>query len=166
MQTGEPIELEMVGGRQTVDPFMNTRGALRWNYEATRSSFMVSGSYRDEEYRTRPELDQRLTSFMAEAQRALTPTVDLSLRASYLDVRFEVPGGDYDEVDGTLALHWRMTRSMGLWFSYQYSQRNSDLPSANYTENRFWLSVGYQRGTPRNTVLNRFERQRREAGEN
>ena len=161
MQNGLPLDLEMVGGRQTVDPFMNTRAALRWDYEGTRSGFTLSGGYRDEDYRMRPELDQQLVSFAAETQRYMTPSLDLDIRASYLDVKFDQPGGDYDEIDATVGLNWRMTRTIGLWFSYQYAKRDSELASASYDENRVWLSVGWQRGNPRHSVMNRFDRSRR-----
>ena len=166
LQGSGPIGLEEVSGRQTADPFTSTHAALDWSLDAGRTAFLLSGSYRDEAYELRPDFDQRLTSFHAEAQRNLGPNISLVLRASHRDVQFEVPGGDYDELAAMTALDWRLSRVLFLRFSYEYGKRDSELPSANYTENRLWLSFGYERNSPRSRLLNDFERSPRQAESN
>jgi hypothetical protein len=42
-----------------------------------------------------------------------------------------------------------MTQSLLLGLTYDYYDRSSDLVAGSFTENRFWLSIGYSRGRPR-----------------
>jgi len=72
--------------------------------------------------------------------------------AEYERAEFELAGTDYADVAGNLFLNWQMSRRLSLLFTYQYSSRNSGALGGGYAENRFWLSLAYQRGAPRDAI--------------
>lgn len=159
-QSGSPIGLESASGRQTIDPFTSRYAGLGWDYTAGRMGALVSVSWRDEQYELNPLLDQTITVFGVGMHREMSPQLRLSLDANLRSGSFELPGGDYDDLGVRAALDWRMTRRVALRLSYEHANRDSDLAAANYTENRIWLSIGYGRGAPRDSLQSSFERGR------
>jgi hypothetical protein len=151
-QSDEAIGLEPVASRQTVAPFTNEYASLYWSISGHRTEISLGGAWRKHEYQDSNDLNQTLTSVDAGVQRSLTPALTLSLDLAYSSSDFEV-SGDYSDLLGSLALRWRMSRSLSLSLDYTHYDRNSDLAEGDYTENRIMLSIGYGRGAPRSRVL-------------
>ena len=144
------IGLGSAPGRQTVQPFTLDHAALTWDFQRNRTGFSLFGAWEKHSYDEDPILDQTTTTFGAALRRQMSPATSLTLNAAFTDATFEQPGVDYQEVSGGVGFDWRLSRAVSVTASYEYVDRNSDLAGTSYKENRFWLSIGFGRGDPRN----------------
>jgi hypothetical protein len=147
------VSLSAAPGRQTVQPFTNDYVTLAWNYSRNRTGLSLFGSRNDESYEEAPTLDQKITRYGVQVSRELSQSMSLSFNGNRASASFDQPGGDYDEDTAGLEFSWHLSRSLVLGLSYNYFHRNSDLAVADYTENRYWIRIGYARGTPRSGYL-------------
>lgn len=143
------VDLNATPGRQTVQPFTNKYASLGWSFDRNRTAFSVAGSYSERSYEDDPTLDQTFKVFSVQLSRELSQRTSLGLTAVRTSAQFEQSGGDYDETTAGLNLSWRLTQRVTVRVSYDYFDRSSDSPLSEYTENRYWLTVGYGRGVPR-----------------
>jgi hypothetical protein len=81
----------------------------------------------------------------------MSPRISLLLNVSRTAVDYEEPSPDYDELIAGASFSWRLSRNLTLDVKYDFTDRNSDAPTTEYTENRIWLSIGFGRGEPRST---------------
>ena len=147
------ISLNATPGRQSPEPFTNDYATLAWNYSRNRSGFSLFGSWNDQSYEETRSSDQTITRYGIQIRRDLSQTATLSINGNRASATFAQSGADYDEDIAGVELSWRLSRTLVVGFSYDYFHRNSDLASADYTENRYWLRVGYARGTPRSGFI-------------
>lgn len=152
-QSGLNIGLETAAGRQTAEPFTSESVGLSWTFTRNRTSLSLSGFWDDQTYETVPALDQTLTTGIAAVRRDLSPVMSLIVDGSYVRSAFEQPGGDYSEAGAGLTFSWRLSSRVSLNATYDYMDRDSDLATGDYTENRYWFYIGYGRGIPRTALL-------------
>jgi uncharacterized protein (PEP-CTERM system associated) len=148
-QSATGVSLNAAPGRQTVQPFTNDYVTLSWNFSRNRTGLALLGSWNDQSYEDNPGLDQTITRFGVDIRRDLSQTTALSINANHASASFEQAGVDYAEDIAGAEFSWRLSRNVVVGLSYNYFHRNSDLATADYTENRYWLRIGYARGTPR-----------------
>ncbi|HEU4654415.1 MAG TPA: hypothetical protein VFS47_10530 [Steroidobacteraceae bacterium] len=152
-QSATGVSLNAAPGRQTVQPFTNDYVTLAWNFSRNRSGMALLGSWNKQTYGDNPDLDQTLKRFGVQLQRDLSQTTSVSITANRSYGSFELPGVDYNEDIAGAELSWHLSRAVVLGVSYNYFHRNSDLATGDYVENRYWLRIGYARGTPRSGYL-------------
>lgn len=150
-QAGGGFGLDAVPGRQTTQPFINEHVTLDWSYNRERISFGLYGSRTEQSYENESTLDQTTGVIGAQVHRNLSQAMGLTLRASHISGDFEQEG-DYKDRIANLTFSWQLGAHVSLRTTYEYSDRDSDDPAGDYTENRFWISLGYGRGEPRSTV--------------
>jgi len=151
-QVGLPTNIGAAPGRQSNQPFMDDHVRLGYSFNRQRTGFSLSAYRSDRSYKDQPGLDQTLTSLTAGVTRELTPRTTLSIDGTYGRGNFEQEG-DYTDLSGGVSLRWRLSQRVSLGFSYDHFDRDSDRPQGGYTENRYWLTIGYGRGTPRSSPL-------------
>jgi putative beta-barrel porin BBP2 len=147
-QGASGVSLNAAPGRQTVQPFTNDYATLAWNFSRNRTGLSLFGSWNDQSYDDFPALDQTITRLGAQVRRELSQATSLTINANRASASFQ-QGADYDDDIAGVELTWHLSRTLVLGLSYNYFHRNSDLATADYTENRYWLRIGYARGTPR-----------------
>lgn len=152
-QSGQAIGLDTAPGRQTVEPFTRESAGLNWSFRHNRTDLSLSGSWEDRTYDNQPSLDETLTSGRVEVRREMSPVMSLILDGGYVRSAFEQGDGDYTEASGGLTFSWRLSSRVSLNATYDHFDRNSDRPTGDYVENRYWLYIGYGRGVPRTTLL-------------
>lgn len=143
------VDLNATPGRQTVQPFTNKYGTLGWSFNRNRTTFSLDGSYSERSYDHDPTLDQTFKIFTLQVSRELSQRTSLGIAATRTNAQFEQTAADYDETTASLSFSWRLTQRVTLRVSYDYFDRSSDSPLSEYTENRYWLTIGYGRGVPR-----------------
>lgn len=152
MQNGGAADLSAVSGRQTTQPFTNDRISLGYIFSRVRTSFSLSANWSEQSYDQVGQLDQELIGAAASITRNLSQQSSLSLNTRYSSGKFEQGNGDYDEVGGGIALHWFLTARLSVRATYDHVERDSNLAGGDYSENRYWLSFAYNRGTPRSML--------------
>lgn len=150
--TGAGIGLGATPGRQTAQPFTNDYVTLGWDFSRNRTTFGLFASWRDQSYEDAGGLDQTLKSAGAQLGRQLSPRTSLSLHAVYDQAEFQQQGTNYDDLNGGVVFAWQLSRNLSLNATYDHFKRSSDIPLTDSTENRYWLSIAYGRGTPRTTM--------------
>jgi hypothetical protein len=145
------VDLGAVPGRQTADPFTLDRINLGWTFNRNVTSLAMSAGWSKRSYEDGPLLDEKLSTLSARYRRELSPVTSLELAVSRTDVGYEVPAVDYAETSADVVFAWRLTRNLTLDLRYDRATRSSDTPANEYTENRFWLAIGFGRGEPRGT---------------
>jgi hypothetical protein len=63
--------------------------------------------------------------------------------------------GDYKETRLGLAMRWQFARTLSLSVSYDHGQRDDNTAGTEYRENRYWLTIGYNRGAPQRSLSSR-----------
>jgi hypothetical protein len=154
-QSAGGVSLETAPGRQSVQPFTRDYASLGWTFDRNRTGLSLFGSWNEQSYDGQPLLDQKLTSLSASLRRDLSPATTLLLDAGYVRGQFEQPDVDYGEVTAGVSFSWQLGRHVLLNLTYDHADRDSDLADGDYTENRYWLSIGYRYGEPRATPLPR-----------
>lgn len=145
------VGLDATPGTQTADPFELDHATVGYEYFRNRSGFGVSATWEDRNYDDNPLLNQTLDLFSAHVRRDLSPRVTVDLAASYTKGDFAGPSPSYDETSLGFTLQWRLTRNVSLRATADHVERNSDLPSGEFTENRVMVTIGWGRGDPRAT---------------
>ncbi|HEX2494518.1 MAG TPA: outer membrane beta-barrel protein, partial [Steroidobacter sp.] len=118
-----------------------------------RTGLSLYASWNEQSHEDQPLLDQALSSLTAGVERQFSQAASLFLDTGFSNADFQDTGRDYTEVQTGLTFSWRLSRSLFFNLAYDYIDRNSDLTLGDYTENRYWLSVGYGRGEPRSTAM-------------
>lgn len=144
-----PITLDPTAGRQTPAPFLHDYFSLAWYFQSNRTSFTVRAGQDEQTYEFQDVLDQTLTTYAASYRRDLSAASNVQLFAERIDGEFTAGGAQYTDTNAGVSLSWRVTRKFSVDISYRYADRNGDVLTGEYTENRLWLSIGYQRGAPR-----------------
>ncbi len=151
-QGGADIDLNSVPGRQNAAPFTLRRASARWNLAGRRTNFGITAGVQEQEYDGSPLLDQKISAYSFDLRRDLSSVLSLDSALSFGQTRFKQAGADYDDVAANVGLSWGMARHLVVRFTYQYLDRDGDLDSNSYKENRFWLTLAYRRGQPANAL--------------
>ncbi len=127
----------------TGDPFESQEFRAGLNYERDNNTWVVGTSYSDDDYVSETGFDRTRLSIFG----GLTRPMGSGWRSRF-DARLS--RGDFgsisrDDLDMTLTagLSRRLSRFIDVEVAYQLRQRNSDVRSAEYVENRVTLTVGY-----------------------
>lgn len=147
-----PIGQQPTQGLQTVEPFTHDYITLGYDFRRNRTALGVFGSWDKRSYDGASTLDQTLTSLGASVTREMSPRTSLTVDASYTRAKFDVPNGDYNDWSAGVSYAWRLTERVTVSATYDHFSRSGDRADADYHENRFWLSIGYGRGRPRNVL--------------
>lgn len=153
MQEVGNIGLDTTPGRQTAQPFVSDSVALGWNFARNRTSFGLFASWTDQSYEDNAALDQTLTGFDAQLRRELSSNTSVMFHAQYSKAEFQQQNADYDDLNAGCVFAWGLSRNVSLQVAYDHLRRSSDVPTGDSAENRFWLSIGYGRGTPRTALV-------------
>lgn len=151
-QVGLPTNIGAAPGRQTIQPFMNEHVNLGYTFKRQRTGFSLSASWEDRSFEDQAGLDETLTGLVATVTRELTPRTTLAIDGGYRKGDFK-DEGTYTDLSGGVSVNWRLSQRVTLAFAYDHFDRNSDRPAGDYTENRYWLTIGYGRGVPRHAPL-------------
>jgi hypothetical protein len=152
-QGNGPITLDPTAGRQTPEPFLHDYASLAWYFQRNQTTFSLRAGQDEQDYEIIDTLDQKLTTYGAAYRRDLSAATNVQLDAERTRGKFSVGGAQYTDTGGGVAFNWGVTRNVNVTISYRYADRNGDALTGNYTENRFWLSIGYKRGAPRMELL-------------
>jgi hypothetical protein len=150
-RAGAPVTPDTLSGRQTSDAFTHRYASASWGVSGRRTQLDLTGSWNDEEYDFGSLLDQSLTAFGLSVRRDLTAALSAEIYAQYGKGEFKALG-DYDETRSGFSLRWQFARTLSLAITYDHNQRDSETAAGQYTENRFWLTFGYQHGAPRSRM--------------
>jgi hypothetical protein len=133
---------------QTGSPFTTIYETVGWNFQRSRTTISLSASHFKDDYQQSNGLDDTRLQLNANLARQLSPTITVSLNEGFLKQDFQTAFGDAKEFDTDARLTWRLGRRVSLFFDYTRSQRTSENALTEYTENRFWVSIGYGRPAP------------------
>ena len=149
---GGNVGLDNYVGRQTAAPFTRRYAGLGWDATGVRTHVAVKLRWDEQRYSGQPQLNESLGSIGGDVSRDLSAALSASLNAEWGKGNYEAAGGDYTESRLGFGLSWRFTRRVALALSYDHEKRDSDSTLNRYQENRIWLTVGYQRGAPSNSI--------------
>lgn len=152
-QGGSYTGIGAAPGQQSADPYTQDHATLNWAYDRNVTGLTATVSWEERSYDHNPTLDQTSMTLSARYRRELSPTTSLSIGAAQVAVRYEPPAVDYEELTAGVAFTWRLSRSLAVEASYDFSHRGRDVAFAGYSENRLWLSIGFGRGEPRRTRI-------------
>jgi hypothetical protein len=138
--TGQPITTadQVVTG----DVFYNRQTELAWHWTGMFTSLLVAGAVRDEDYKV-VVADRRYEEGTVGISRELSDTMLVSLHADYRKADYTQIGQVNTDRTGTLSLTWKLNSRMSANFQMARADRQSTLASAEFTENRYFVSVGY-----------------------
>ena len=143
------VGIETAPGRQSAEPFLRDHASLGWTFNRNLTSLGVTGYWELNTHDGNSSLDQSMTSLAASYRRDLSPRTSLQFNVSRAGVRYEEASRDYDELRAGASFSWRLSRNLTLDVRYDFADRTGDDPTTEYTENRFWLAIGFGRGVPR-----------------
>lgn len=129
------------------DPFTSQYGTLAWSFSRNRTGFGLSVSRFEEEYQVQTALNRNRTVFGSYFNRQMTPSLNFQLSAVQNRESYDVLGNqDFRELYGTATLAYQIGRRFSLDLQYERSDRSSDLPGGDYTENRGWIRLHFFAG--------------------
>jgi len=149
---GRPAGLDSYGGQQTADPFTNRFADITWDVAGARTQLAIRASWEEQDYGDLSDINEEITSLGVMLGRDLTAAFNAQLTAEYGAGEFDEREGDYKETRLGLALRWQFARTLALSFSYDHGERNDNTAGTEYRENRFWLTVGFNKGTPQSSL--------------
>jgi hypothetical protein len=144
--------LDSYVGRQTAAPFTRRYAGLGWDASGVRTHLAVNVHWDEQDYSSQSQLNESLGSIGASVARDLSAALSANLSAEWGKGNYQAAGGDYTESRFGLGVRWQFAQRMALALSYDHEKRNSDSSLNRYQENRIWLTVGYQRGAPRDSI--------------
>jgi hypothetical protein len=142
-QQGFATALDTQTGAQTPNPFTSEYVTLGWDFNRERTGFGIGLGFYDESYVDQKTLDDTRTMANAHFSRALGPALQLQVTGSYSKYDFKNTAGDYNELDASILLTWRLGRRLWLTFQYEHFDRNGDVGAGEFTENREWIRLRY-----------------------
>jgi hypothetical protein len=134
----------------TSSPLKDTYGTLMLSYDGPRTTADVSFSQNRVKVEGNQEVDSALAADQEYStanfvlQRHVTPTWTLQLAGNYQDRDYGTFGRRDKDVVGQLSSVWRLQQKLELTLIYQYHQRDSNIPDAEYQVNSIQLEVVYR----------------------
>jgi hypothetical protein len=149
---GGSVGLGTSAGRQTSAPFTYQHAELGWSITGHRTAIDLSAGWSRQKYEEDRALDHEMSTVRLRVSRDLTPGFQVAVDAAYQREEYAQFDDEYKDLFGTMSFRWRISRRLVLSLDYDYSHRKASSFSTSYTENRFWLTLGYERGTPRDAI--------------
>jgi hypothetical protein len=145
------VGVETAPGQQSAEPYLRDHVSLGWTFNRNLTGVTVIAHLEQNTHEINASLDQTTTSFSASYRRDLSPRISLQFNVGRTGVEYEEPSPSYDESLAGASFSWRLSRNLTVDVNYDFAVRNSDDPTTDYTENRFWLAIGFGRGVPRSS---------------
>ena len=142
--------------QRTANPFRNTYGTLRWNFEGNRTGFGANLGAFDEDYEVQSQFDRRRIEYGLSAHRELSRAVSIGVSGRYSDEDYQSLDRQFAETSGEASLLWRIGRMSYITLQYMYWDRSDDLETGEYTENQVWLRFGVSGGGSDEAELQHF----------
>jgi len=147
------VGVETAPGQQSAEPYLRDHVSLGWTFNRNLTGLGVMAYWQQNTHEINASLDQTTTSYSATYRREMSPRISLQFNVGRTGVEYEEPSPSYDELLAGASFSWRLSRNVTLDVNYDFAVRNSDDPTTDYTENRFWLAIGFGRGVPRSSRL-------------
>jgi hypothetical protein len=134
----------------TSSPLKDTYATLMLSYDGPRTTADVSFSHNRVEVEGNEEVDSALAADQEYStanftiQRLVTPTWTLELAGNYQDREYGELARQDKDVVGQLASVWRLQQKLELKLVYQYHERESNIPGAQYQVNSIQLELVYR----------------------
>jgi hypothetical protein len=141
----------IAAGHQTANPFTRDHLTLGWAFRRNRTGFNVDLGWSQRTYEGVGSLDQSGLTLSTRYSRELSPRASLGLGVAYATADYEPPAPDNEDLTFRTTFTWRLTRNISLEARYDFFDRSSTSRPTEYTENRFWVTLGYGHGDPRST---------------
>ena len=131
----------------TSDPFENRDISLTWDFRRNRTGLSLGASYEEALYEVRTQFDRTRIMYNARFTRELQPTLSFELIALYSEDEYTATNVQFDDMQASASLTWRMSRHLGLRFRLEQFNRHSTFEGGTYDERRAFLTFTYTGGT-------------------
>lgn len=147
------LGVETAPGQQSAEPYLRDHVSLGWTFNRNLTGLGISAYWEQSTHEVHTSLDQTTTLYSANYRREMSPRASVQLTVARTGVEYENPSPSYDEQLASASFSWRLSRNLTINVKYDFTDRSSDDPTTDYTENRFWLSIGFGSGEPRSSRL-------------
>jgi hypothetical protein len=126
--------------------FENKFATLSWQLDRPRTSIDVSVNWNQDEYDTEASLNRERLMYGAAVTRHLTNQLRARARAYFSTEDYALDNSSSDETRLMLGLDWNFGRNVGMEFSAERLDRDSDTTfgGGESVENRLFLTVFYR----------------------
>ena len=133
-------------GVATASTFENKAATLAWELQRPRTSLNISANWEKDEYSDSSELDRERMMYGASLTRHLTNRLRVRGGVYLSSEEYALDGSESDETRFLLGAAWQFGRSVGLDFSAEHLDRESNVFSGggDSVENRYFLTVYYR----------------------
>jgi hypothetical protein len=133
-------------GVATASTFENKAATLAWELERPRTALNVSVNWEKDEYSDDSDLDRERMMYGASVTRHLTNRLRLRGGVYMTSEEYALDGSESDETRFLLGAAWQFGRSVGLDFTAERLDRESNIVSGggDSVENRYFLTVYYR----------------------
>jgi hypothetical protein len=132
------------GQVSTADPFETRNATLTWNFQGSRTGFLLSGGYEEDVYETLATLDRTREQYEASVWRQITPRLKATLRAAQQSNDFDSVVYDDEELVLGLALSWNVTGRLFIELNYDDIEHDSSNPLQEFDETRAFLRFAWR----------------------
>jgi hypothetical protein len=142
-QSAGGVRLDGNGAAQSSDPFKSDYFYVRWQTRNDRSTWQVSGNWREESHEVQSELDRSSLGAYADFERRLASRATLQLAASYW--QNDVTGSDtrLDEWSAGGTLSYQVGPNVSLQARLTHYTGSGTGDQHEYDENRYYLGIIY-----------------------
>lgn len=125
------------------EPFENRRISATFNHRRNSSTLAVAITSNEEDYETTNDLDRDRLGITFGLSREFGGGWELGGNVRYLGTDFGTVDRKDDDINAGIQLSKRLGQNLYADFAFEYLDRESDVISAIYTENRFSLKFRY-----------------------
>jgi len=124
-------------------PFRNNTASVGYQLNADRTRFRIGMNWieEDSEFGSSVDRDEIITAF--DVSREFTRRVSISLGATFSDRDYKYVDRKDEDIDVGVVLSVQLSPSWRTELDLQYSDRQSNVPDSDYTENRAYLILAY-----------------------
>ena len=130
-QFGQPGVSENSGLTQ---PYTAQQANLGFDTQVGHNTVTLAGYLRDQKYEDISDEDQKTAGSTIRIERHLRQELSATAYVDYSSTQFEGDSRTDHDFDAGLQLHWARWRNLSLFASTVYTRRNSDDPTAEFTE--------------------------------
>ena len=137
-------QFDRVGEQISGDIFYDSRLEATYSFGLAASSYTIQASYREEDYEVLLQ-DRRSRGLRIGYEYMYSPTLTLTGQLQYRKyMNLDVDQTDRERTGG-IALNYRISRNYTLRTEYNLNTQESNIPTAEYDENRILLVFFYGR---------------------
>src|SRR5262249_54073693 len=138
------VSLDTQALSTSTSPYLDEYVDLGWNATGRRTRIGASLHYEQQTYSSQPSQDRNYTDMQVYVSRDLGPRVSARVVGDYTKNDYkQQQQGDSDETTFTCGLSFLAGRLLRIDLSVERYDRNSDLASGDFHENRAWLKLRY-----------------------